>query len=415
MAAILAYTSPATGNLYPMLALLVELRARGHRITLRTKASDVCVGAAVQIETTAIDPRIEAVPMTDWLAPNPRAALRSAFGAFAERAAYEVDDLRASIEQVRPDVTIIDANCWGAPAVVDAAASPWLSFWPYPLVLRSRSAPPFGPGLRPWPGLAGRVRDEVMRTMVTGTVDRALHEPLTRICSAAGARPPLSGDDLVKRAPLILVATAEPFEYPHPDWDDRVQLIGPCEFEPPAADGSDWLDAIDRPIILVTTSSERQADHHLPSAVMAAMRDRSVHIVATFPCGAPEGMTVHRNTTVRDHVPHGAVLDRAVCAVTHGGMGVTQKALNRGVPVCVVPFGRDQFEVARRVEVARCGTRLPSRRLTRRRLESKIAEAMGMGEGASRVAAGYAAAGGVARGADLLERRLLGCGPAAGV
>ena len=29
-------------------------------------------------------------------------------------------------------------------------------------------------------------------------------------------------------------------------------------------------------------------------------------------------------------------------------MGATQKALAHGVPVCAVPFGRDQFEVARR-------------------------------------------------------------------
>jgi hypothetical protein len=51
-------------------------------------------------------------------------------------------------------------------------------------------------------------------------------------------------------------------------------------------------------------------------------------------------------------VPHGPLLERAVCAMTHGGMGATQKALVHGVPVCVVPFGRDRLEVARRVEVA---------------------------------------------------------------
>jgi UDP:flavonoid glycosyltransferase YjiC (YdhE family) len=44
-------------------------------------------------------------------------------------------------------------------------------------------------------------------------------------------------------------------------------------------------------------------------------------------------------------------------------MGSTQKALAHGVPVCVVPFGRDQLEVARRVEVAEAGTRLSARRL----------------------------------------------------
>ena len=62
--------------------------------------------------------------------------------------------------------------------------------------------------------------------------------------------------------------------------------------------------------------------------------------------------------------------------VTHGGMGATQKALANGVPVVAVPFGRDQLEVARRVEVAGAGVRLPSRRLSAARLESAVREAM---------------------------------------
>jgi UDP:flavonoid glycosyltransferase YjiC (YdhE family) len=75
--------------------------------------------------------------------------------------------------------------------------------------------------------------------------------------------------------------------------------------------------------------------------------------------------------------------------------------------VCVVPFGRDQFEVARRVEVAGCGTRLPAKRLSAERLRTKVREATTMIDGAQRVAAGFAATGGVARGADLVERRVL--------
>ena len=44
-------------------------------------------------------------------------------------------------------------------------------------------------------------------------------------------------------------------------------------------------------------------------------------------------------------------------------------------PSCVVPFGRDQLEVARRMEVAGAGTRL-SGRLIPDRLRAKIREAM---------------------------------------
>jgi UDP:flavonoid glycosyltransferase YjiC (YdhE family) len=77
------------------------------------------------------------------------------------------------------------------------------------------------------------------------------------------------------------------------------------------------------------------------------------------------------------------------------------------VPVCVVPFGRDQYEVARRVEVARCGTRLPAKKLTPTRLRAKVREAMTMTDGARRVTAGFVATGGVARGGDLIEQRVL--------
>jgi UDP:flavonoid glycosyltransferase YjiC (YdhE family) len=72
-----------------------------------------------------------------------------------------------------------------------------------------------------------------------------------------------------------------------------------------------------------------------------------------------------------------------------------------------VPYGRDQFEVARRVQVAGCGSRLSAHRLNPSRLRAAVAEAMTMRAGAERVAAGFAAAGGVMRGADLVERRLL--------
>ena len=107
-------------------------------------------------------------------------------------------------------------------------------------------------------------------------------------------------------------------------------------------------------------------------------------------------------------VPHGPILDRAVCAITHGGMGATQKALARGVPVCAVPFGRDQFEVARRVEVAGAGTRLPAKRLNPKRLRAAVKEAIRCEEGARRIAESYRKAGGAVAAADALEELIGG-------
>ncbi|MGY4650783.1 nucleotide disphospho-sugar-binding domain-containing protein [Mycobacterium sp. URHB0021] len=412
MAKILAYATPAMGHLFPFSALLTELRDRGHDIALRTLAAGVETGRSLGFATAAVDPRIEAIPLDDAHAPNPKVALQQALSAFARHAEYEVTDLAEAIAEVGPDVVIVDANCWGAAAEAEASGLPWVSFWPFLPYLRSRGVPPWGPGLRPWPGVVGRIRDALLRPMLSD-FDKGMVGPLNRIRARVGVPLITSADDYGRRAPLKLVATAQPFEYPHPDWDDSIQLIGACAFDPTPQETPQWLAAIDRPIVLVSTSSEFQGDTDLARTAIDALASEPVHVVVTFPAGVPPWFKVPGNATVCQFAPHGLVLDRAVCAITHGGMGTTQKALMRGVPVCVVPHGRDQFEVARRVEVAGCGTWLSPKKLTTTRLRDKVRQAMTMANGARRVAAGYAATGGTAHGADLIEQRLLSqeCAP----
>ena len=411
MARILAYTSPALGHLYPFSALLLELSARGHEIHLRTLSTGVEMGRELGFTTDIIDPRIEATVNDDWKASNPRGALKRAVDVFCRRAAFEVADFADAVARTRPDALIVDVNCWGALSVADAGNTPWACLSPYTPALQSPGVPPFGLGLAPMRGVVGRVRDAALRPIAIGMMERAVLPAGNKIRAIAGAPPVASADDFMRRAPLMLVASGKPFEYAQTEWGEAVQMIGPCMFEPAMDAVPAWLEAIDRPIVLVTTSSQMQADEKLVKTALTALADLPVHVVATLPAGLPSDIALTPNATVVQFVPHGPVLDRAVCAITHGGMGGTQKALARGVPVCVVPFGRDQFEVARRVEVARCGTRLPAKKLTAKRLSTKVQQAMTMTAGARLVAAGFAATGGVGRGADLIEQRVLSSAP----
>jgi MGT family glycosyltransferase len=208
----------------------------------------------------------------------------------------------------------------------------------------------------------------------------------------------------------MLVTTAEPFEYHHEDWGPDIAMIGASAWEPPGelpAGISQWLDEAGRPLVVVTTSSEFQDDGALVRTALAALADEPVSVVATMPAGVPDDLTVPDNARVEQYLPHGPLLERAAVAVTHGGMGGTQKALAHGVPVCAVPFGRDQLEVARRVEMSGSGTRLPVRKLDAARLRSAVRRAMGCTEGARRVAEGYRATGGVSAAADLIEARFV--------
>lgn len=407
MAVVLAYTSPAIGHLYPFCALLTELASRGHRIHVRTLRAGVDLCRQSGFAAEGLDPRIESLQSREWTTGSALRMAREAVEVLVRRAAIEVADIDAAVGTIQPDITLIDANCWGALSAASRQGVPWLVFSPFIPYLDSPGSPPFGPGAPPRTGWPGKVRDAGVRTVTAAIFDRPFRDGINPIRAALGLAPVRSADELLRRAPGVLVATGKPFEYAHTEWGESVHMIGPAVFEPPSQERPGWLDDIDLPIVLVTTSSVPQRDASLVRTALRALDGEPVHVVATRPAGAVDvDPSAHRQATLTGFVPHSAVLDRAICVVTHGGMGITQKALSRGIPVCAVPFGRDQFEVARRVEIAQCGTRLPSRCLTVRRLRSKILSAMTMTPGAAAVAAGFAAVGGIRRGADVVERQL---------
>ena len=405
MARILAYTSPARGHLFPLIPILQELQSRGHQVSIRTLSAEVGRMTALGFDTLPLDTRIERIVHRDWKESNARAALSSSIATFVERSAIEVEDLRASIEELDPDFLIIDTNTWGAQAVAETWGNSWTSFCPYPVPLSSKDAPPFGFGLPPARGPLGHFRDKILGPLMIGTMERTTLPPYNAVRKSLGLTALASADDLYLTPPLLLLLTAEPFEYPRSDWPSNTTLIGPCDWDSDEEE-PEWLSRIDRPIVLVTTSSEYQADEKLVRTTLEALENEDLFVVVTAPSVDIEGFKVPANARIEKFLPHGAILNRAACAITHGGMGTTQKALARGVPVCVVPFGRDQFEVARRVEVSKAGSRLSAKRLTPERIKAKVYEAMSLTEGARKVAAAFSSAGGPIAASNAIEKML---------
>jgi MGT family glycosyltransferase len=409
MSRILAYTSPARGHLYPLVPILLELQRRGHEVFVRTLDSEVAMLQGIGLAARAMDPEIEERVLDDWQGRGTQQRLQRSVRTFAARAPIDALDLAAAIDTEAPDLLVVDINAWGAMATAERWGGPWAAFSPYPLTVSSRDVPPFGPGLRPARGSAGRLRDRALRPLVMGAMGRAFLPPLNELRAGMGLPAFASTDDLTRTPPVMLYFSAEPFEYPRTDWPDSVVMVGASAWEPPA-DPPAWLTAVDDPIVLVTTSSEFQDDGRLVAVALEALAHMPVSVVATVPAVQVPSGPVPANARIEPFLAHSLVLPHAVCAITHGGMGATQKALSFGVPVCAVPFGRDQLEVARRVEVAGAGTRLPAGRLTASRLGSAVRVAMSRTDGAARVAAGYRAAGGAPAAADALESRLLHVG-----
>jgi MGT family glycosyltransferase len=269
----------------------------------------------------------------------------------------------------------------------------------------SKDAPPFGPGLAPARGVLGRVRDALLRRVILGSMEFIV-PALNEVRRTAGARPFARFTELYLAPPLVLHLTAEPFEYPRSDWPENMRRVGPGLWAPPAAQRPPWLDG-ERPIVLVTCSTEFQNDGALLEAALAAFgADSGVQLVCTTGGVDPASVKAPAGVVVERFVPHALVLPRASAVVCHGGMGITQRALAAGVPPCVVPWGRDQAEVGRRVEVCKAGVMLPRRKLNAARLRDAVERARARAEGARHVRDAFETAGGAERGATLLEELL---------
>ena len=397
----LVYTSPARGHLYPVVPTLEELRRRGHEVVVRTLSSEVGLLRELGFEAAPIDPAIERRELADWRARTPIGAEQDNLNVFFERARHEGPDLRRAIDEKRPDVLLIDINTWGAMAVAETTGLPWATWCPYFLPVPSRDAPPFGLGLPPARGALGRLRDRLLTPVLLGIYNH-LAPDLDAVRADLGAPPVGKIERAMIRAPLMLYMTAEPFEYPRSDWPQSVRMVGPGVWDPPAKSPA-WLEELKRPLVLVTCSTEFQNDGKLARAALEALAGEDVGVVVTTAGVDPKSFTPPPNARVERFVPHRPVLERAACVVCHGGMGITQKALAAGVPVCVVPFGRDQFEVARHVEVADAGTRLPAGRLRPERLRAAVREAMTKKAGAERITSAFAATGNPEAAVDALE------------
>jgi len=404
MARLLAYLSASSGNTFPAIDMLLELHRRGHEVHLRCRASDVDGYAGLGLCAVAIDPRIERVEFDDWRGRSQVDSFMRMVRAYRACATLEIPDLQQAAAEVEPEALIVDINCFGAMFVAEASGLPWAVYCPYPPPFRSDDVPPHGLGLRPARGPLGRARD--LALMKFG--DRQLATELAQfnqLRTGLGLPAVQKFDDQFLRSDVFIGFTAEPYEYHRSDWPSHVRLVGPGLWEPPA-DPPAWLETECRPIVLVTASTAFQLDAKLITTALDALGAEDLAVVATTAAQDPAQFRVPPNAYVEQFLPHAPILARAACVVSHGGQGITQKALAAGVPSCIVPFARDQFDVARRVEHNDAGVRLHHKRLNPDRLRRAVHAAIARRPGAERIAQAFASAGGAPAAALAIDELL---------
>ncbi|WP_207540373.1 glycosyltransferase [Sabulicella rubraurantiaca] len=156
----------------------------------------------------------------------------------------------------------------------------------------------------------------------------------------------------MQRATAVLHATDSVFDPPPPSLPRNHRYVGPLDMEPaPNPAGTSFLHEPGDPWVLVTLSTLPQAGElAIARAALTALADQPVRLLVTLAPGhsVEELGPVPSNTRLSGYLPHGLVLDRACLLIGHAGHGMVMRGLRHGVPMVLIPWGRDQVGVAAR-------------------------------------------------------------------
>jgi UDP:flavonoid glycosyltransferase YjiC (YdhE family) len=302
------------GNLPPLLALARLLRAAGHHAHVLASSATLEPARRAGLEPVSY----RTAPQPDESVPFEAQAatvLRTLAGVELAR------DVAAVLAETGPDVLVADCMLPAAVVAAQAASIPVVSLVHF---------------------LYGPARAQMTRKGEAWTTDL---EQLNATRAAFGLTPAADGLTAWECVEVLLVTA--------PRWLDldvayppNVVHAGPLDVRPAARSRGD------RPLVAVsfsTTAMEGQAE--LLERVCEALVDQPFDVLVTLggQCAAPSAARRNVDVDVVPFADHDALFPRCDAVVTHGGLGTVLRALAHGVPLLMLPLGRDQFVNADRV------------------------------------------------------------------
>jgi MGT family glycosyltransferase len=373
--------------------IAIGLKTEGYRVVLQSLLSEQDNITNEGIEYRPISSEIEKLGLEDYKMNNPLKQIKSTFSRWLARAQHEVEDLKKSITEIKPDLLIVDVNTWGAGAFAESQGRPWVMFMPYLLPVPSPDTPAYGPGFPPPRNGLDRLRDRIVRFAMRMAF-KDIIKKLNLFRTELGLQQLNAWENLFSKPDVLIYLTAEPFEYPRKKWPSNIVATGPGKWAPPSKVPS-WIDELPHPRVLVSVSTELQEDGEIINTALKALENEEGSIIVTTSALEPENfVALHERTKIVQFLPHSKVIPKVDVVITHGGMGTTQRALAAGVPVCVIPWGRDQNETARRVEVSGAGKMILRKKLSSDRLKNAVKQALDKKNEAEKIAASFKEAGG---------------------
>jgi rhamnosyltransferase subunit B len=377
MSKIVLATIGSLGDLHPKVALALELKKRGHDVTI----------AAMEYYRERIEPLgIAFASMAPHLVPGDKDLARELMDSRkgSEKILREIimpslrhmyDDLLHAIDGA--DVLITGEIVYAARSVVEKTGIKWVSTSLQPGTMFS-AYDPFVPPTVEWIEHLRFLGPTFHRTLfqVLLWTTRDWWKPYREFRRDLGLDE--NHDPLIKgkfSGLLHLALFSRVIGPPQRDWPPNTVQPGFCFYD--GADGRqtmpdellNFLDAGEPPIVFTLGSAAVMDARDFFEQSAEAARQMLYGVFNDPPAG------IGGDIAGFDYAPYSQVFPQAACVVHQGGVGTTGQALSAGVPQLIVPFAHDQPDNAarcRRIGVAEVVTRNSYTASTARSTLSKL-------------------------------------------
>ncbi|SDR92468.1 glycosyltransferase [Microterricola viridarii] len=377
MTSYLICSTPVHGHVTPLLAVSRHLVARGHRVRFLT-------GARYRDAVTATGAEHLQLPAeADYDDTNMDAAFPGRVGKsgvpgirwdisniFLKPAPAQIRAVDEAVLAEPTDAILVESMFIGSMGLLArprAERPAIVSLGIIPLGLGSVDTAPFGLGILPKPGLAGRLRNAALRVVTEKFIFGGLQKEAAAMILATTGRPLdvffMSG---ASQADAIVQFTVADFEYPRRELPETVHFVGPVSRTTPSVTPLPaWWGELDgsRPVVHVSQGTVANKDYEeLIAPAMRGLAGEDVLVLVSTGGRPVESLPqpLPANVRAAEYLPYDALLPLTDVFVSNGGYGGVHYALEHGVPLVVAGTTEDKLEVNARVEWAGVGVNLRS-------------------------------------------------------
>jgi rhamnosyltransferase subunit B len=375
---VLLPTLGSAGDVHPVIALGLALRARMHRATIMTNPlfqplieeqglQFLPVGSIADAHAAIADPDL-------W-------HRRRGFGVVAQRVMVPaIARIYRLIEAHADADTVVAASsiCLGARVAQEKLGVPTATLHLQPSVIRSLVDAGMVGDFRISASQPLWFKRAFFRLVDWAVVDHELKRPLNEFRTTLGLAPV---ERLLRRwlhSPQCVIGFfPEWFARPQPDWPPQTHLVGFALWDGASgaahtpSEAQEFIDGGAPPVIFTPGSAGSTMQRFFLESVEAArVLGVRAMLITNFPEQLPRELP--SGVSAFGYLPFSAVLPRAALLVYHGGIGTLAQSIKAGIPHLVVPNGHDQFDNGWRIEQLGLGRSLAQTRYRARRAATAI-------------------------------------------